>query len=76
MRDKKLVLDIIATIEEVLQTIQNRAVNITSAEDFLKSDTGMILLDSICMKLVAVGESIKKLDKITDKQLERCYGNA
>lgn len=73
MRDKELVLDIITTIEEVLHTIQNRTVNITSAEDFLKSDTGMILLDSICMKLVAVGESIKNLDKITDKQLLTTY---
>lgn len=43
------------------------------AEDFLQSDTGMILLDSICMKLVAVGESIKNLDKITDKRLLPTY---
>ena len=29
----------------------------------------MILLDSVCMKLVAVGEAIKNLDKITNKEL-------
>lgn len=29
----------------------------------------MILLDSICMKLIAIGESIKNLDKITNKEL-------
>lgn len=26
-------------------------------------------LDSICMQLIAVGESLKHLDKITDRQL-------
>nr|WP_260458316.1 HepT-like ribonuclease domain-containing protein [Bacteroides salyersiae] len=29
----------------------------------------MSLLDGICMKLIAVGESIKNLDKITNNQL-------
>lgn len=29
----------------------------------------MMKLDSICMKLTAVGESIKNLDKITNKEL-------
>lgn len=29
----------------------------------------MILLDSLCMKLLAVGEGIKNLDKITNKEL-------
>lgn len=60
MHDKELVLDIISTLEEVLHTIQQRTVKITSPEDFLISESGMILLDAICMKLVAVGESVKK----------------
>jgi len=29
----------------------------------------MILLDSICMKLVAIGESIKNLDKVSNKEM-------
>ena len=29
----------------------------------------MMKLDSICMKLTAIGESIKNLDKITNKEL-------
>lgn len=33
----------------------------------------MILLDSICMKLVAVGESIKNPDKVTNKELLHRY---
>lgn len=27
------------------------------------------ILDSICMKLTAIGESIKNLDKVTNKEL-------
>lgn len=30
---------------------------------------GQEKLDSICMKLIAVGESLKNIDKITDKNL-------
>ena len=33
------------------------------------TENGVILLDSVCMKLIAVGESVKNLDKITDKEL-------
>lgn len=29
----------------------------------------MSLLDGVCMKLIAVGESIKNLDKLTDRRL-------
>ena len=75
MFDKELVLDIISIIEDVLKTIQKRTESITSSSDFLCSDSGMILLDSVCMKLVAVGESIKNIDKITNKQLFRDYPN-
>lgn len=73
MFDKELVLDIISILEEVLVTIQRRTEHITSPNDFLCSDSGMILLDSVCMKLVAVGESIKNIDKITEKQLFKDY---
>lgn len=69
MFDKELVIDIITTIEDVLLTINRRTSSITSTDDFLCSDTGMILLDSVCINLVAVGESVKNIDKITSKQL-------
>ena len=42
---------------------------IQSPYDFTVSESGMILLDSTCMKLVAIGESIKNLDKVTNKEL-------
>lgn len=51
-------------IRESLEKILYRFSDITCADDFLLSESGMMKLDSICMKLTAVGESIKNLDKI------------
>lgn len=73
MYDKELVLDIILQMEETLQTVIHRTEQIRSVDDFLRSDSGMILLDSICMKLVAVGESLKNIDKITHNSLLAKY---
>lgn len=39
----------------------------------MDSKEGQEKLDSICMKLIAVGESLKNLDKITDKKLLVAY---
>jgi len=58
MFDRVLAFDIVTLIDENLKTILRRTKSINSAEDFTFSEKGMILLDSICMKLVAVGESL------------------
>lgn len=49
--------------------IMARTSHIHTVDDFYMNESGMILLDSVCMKLVAVGEAIKNLDKITNKEL-------
>lgn len=56
-------------IAQSLETICQRCENICTVNDFLDSPQGMSLLDGVCMKLIAIGESIKNLDKLTDKQL-------
>ena len=40
---------------------------------FLNTPEGLEKLDSICMKLIAIGESVKNLDKHTDSQLLTKY---
>ncbi len=40
---------------------------------FIDSDGGMEKLDAICMQLIALGESLKKIDKITDGTLLNNY---
>lgn len=69
MFDRILALEVINLIDENLKMVLQRTKHLTSADDFTSSDAGMILLDSVCMKLIAVGESIKNLDKITNKEL-------
>jgi len=56
-----------------VKIIKKRIRGINSADDFLKSDRNLEKLDSICMQLIALGESIKNIDKVTSKKLLRKY---
>ena len=69
MFDTLIALHTLELIRSSLEQIEKRCSDIHSTDDFLLSDTGMMKLDSICMKLTAIGESIKNLDKITNKEL-------
>ena len=46
---------------------------VNSVEDLTDSQQGMEKLDSICMLLVAIGESLKKIDRLTDGNLLSKY---
>ena len=59
------VLHLLDKVIESLKVIQQRTENIHCTNDFLDSATGTLLLDGVCMKLIATGESIKNLDKLT-----------
>ena len=67
MYDKKLVIKILDQIDHAIQTIQRRFEGIDRADDFTDTSAGMDMLDGICMLLIAIGESLKNIDKITDK---------
>ena len=69
MYDKELVRETIQLLEKTLEILLKRVSGITSVHDFLDTENGVILLDSVCMKLIAGGESGRNLDKITDKEL-------
>lgn len=71
--NKALALDILYDILSAIERIQERTKNIRSADDFLSSPEGMTLLDATCMLLIAVGESLKNLDKVTDGKLLPTY---
>lgn len=59
------VLHLLDKVIESLEVIQQRTETIQCVNDFLDSATGTLLLDGVCMKLIATGESIKNLDKLT-----------
>ena len=69
MFDTELALDTLSHIKDTLSMIMARTSHIHKVDDFYMNESGMILLDSVCMKLIAVGESVKNLDKIMDKEL-------
>jgi uncharacterized protein with HEPN domain len=71
--NKALALDILYDIQSAIERIQERTKGIRSADDFLSSPEGMTLLDATCMLLIAVGESLKNLDKVTDGKLLPTY---
>ena len=73
MYDKSLVIDILEQIIEAIEIVKERCDFAKKEDDFIDTKEGQEKLDSICMKLIAVGESLKKIDHITDKNLLKQY---
>jgi len=73
MYDKTLVTDILNDMLHATQKIQHRCAKAHCVDDFLDDEEGQILLDSICMLLIALGEGVKQVDKITNKKLLSAY---
>lgn len=69
MSDPELVQEIISQIFEATSRIERRFSSIDLPEDFLASEEGIDKLDGICMMLIAIGESLKNLDKVTSGKL-------
>jgi uncharacterized protein with HEPN domain len=66
---KIMILSTLEDIEFSIQLIIKRAQNIMTSDDFLKDDDGIDKLDSISMRLIAIGEGFKNIDKITENKL-------
>ena len=66
MRDRELVLEILRQIEDAAGKIVTRFQPIRSVSDFTDSQGGIEKMDSICMLMIVIGESLKNLDKVTD----------
>lgn len=69
MYDKELASHILDRILHSAETILTRFQNIKDVGDFTNTAAGMEKFDSICMQLIAIGESLKNLDKVTDGEL-------
>ena len=73
MYDKELVIDSLQKIKAMLDLITERAAVVSTPNDFLCSPGGMLRLDAICMNLIALGETVKGLNKLTNGQFLRNY---
>lgn len=65
MSEPRLSCEILHQIEDALHRIERRFSVIDSPDDFLATDDGIDRLDAICMMLIAIGESLKNLDRLT-----------
>lgn len=73
MRDKKLLYYALQQIATTIERIIDNSKNINDSQYYLLSPAGMERLESTCMLLLAIGESIKGIDKMTKKQLLCMY---
>ena len=73
MYDPSLAIDILNQVYHAVGIILKRFEPVQSPDDFTKSEYGMEKLDAICMQLITIGESLKNLDKITEKNLLKNY---
>lgn len=70
---KSIALDILEDIHSAIERLEERTIRVHTVDDFLGSSEGMVLLDATCMLLIAIGESLKNLDKTTDGLLLSTY---
>lgn len=75
MPDMELTLEILTQIQDAAQKVVQRFQIINKPNDFSDTSAGMEKMDSICMMLIVIGESLKKLDKATDNKLLSKYPN-
>lgn len=73
MYDRELVGEILDQIIDAIETVKKRCTFANTPEEFCNSEEGQEKLDGICMKLIAVGESLKNIDKITGGELLKQY---
>lgn len=66
---KEYILHSLQKIEETLERIISNSENIVTVADYYNTPSGVERLESTCMLLIAIGESIKGIDKTTDKKL-------
>jgi uncharacterized protein with HEPN domain len=69
MFDRDLAINALQQIKTLVDTIGERTANINDINDFLSTPGGMVMLDAVCMNLIAMGEAVKNLDKVSNGEL-------
>ena len=75
MYDTTLIIDGLRDIKEALLHIIDRTSWIKTPDDFATTPKGVDMMDVATIRLMAVGEEIKKIDKRTKGQLLDQYPN-
>lgn len=73
MSDSQLVKEIVSQLLAATERILLRFEPVSSVSYFLDSEAGLEKLDAICMQLIAIGESLKNLDKVAGPEFLMKY---
>ena len=68
MHDEELLYYSLKRIASTIERIINNSKAIDDSQYYVLSTAGMERLESTCILLLAIGESIKSIDKMTQKQ--------
>jgi uncharacterized protein with HEPN domain len=71
----RMILSTLDDIKISLELIIERCKDIKSSDDFLDEEDGLLKLDSVSMRLIAVGEGFKNIDKLSGRKLLTNYPN-
>ncbi|MBX3728172.1 MAG: hypothetical protein KF858_03225 [Candidatus Sumerlaeia bacterium] len=66
MCDADILRDQLLALRELIERITLRMRRIAAPADFTATSDGEALLDSICLVLLAIGEAVKRLDRVTE----------
>lgn len=73
MYDREMLLEMLKQTSDAVQRVIKRFEPVTSVDYFTDTPDGMEKLDAICMVIIAIGESLKNIDKITERKLLSQY---
>ena len=73
MHNEEILYYSLKRIASTIERIINNSKYIDNSQYYVHSPAGMERLESTCMLLLAIGESIKGIDKMTQKQLLSNY---
>ena len=73
MHNEEILYYSLIRIASTIERIINNSKYIDNSQYYVHSPAGMERLESTCMLLLAIGESIKGIDKMTQKQLLSNY---
>lgn len=70
---KQIIQSLLRKIMQTVERILTNSETITSPSFYLLTPAGMERLESTCMLLIAIGEGVKGVDKLTEKKLFSQY---
>lgn len=73
MSESELAGEILRQIRAAVERIRTRFEPVDGVDWFLDSEEGLEKLDAICMQLIAIGESLKNLDKVAGPDFLKKY---